>query len=494
MNLNNDNLNNFSHNRDDHYKDIADDIFRCIEDFSNREELISFYQYFVNQYQLPQSVIKTKLCQHLANSYQLKKGKFHNSLLLWRLPLYFFYYGMLFYGIFFSKGRLKSPSKFDLIIDGINQPIEVNRFEKLLKIFGKNNVLLISQNADLTPNFPEYLFINKKPFRGIFFIDIVISIFKEFFLGVWISIIASIRVKANLLPISIRIIHDYLSYKTIFKSYSASYLIQERHYSTNPIKNYLFKKYGGLSSATIQKNIFQFDPIFYYMDIDLFLTLGTSGYENFLSYGGRIDKLEPVGSLFMEYYFCDLKQNSINEKYDLLILGINVSKAFDRLDSYSNFMSDYYSLFKWAAQLSLAYPDVKIGLIHHSNAKKDEIEDKILSGSNVVILDKNLNSYIAAFSSKYAITYGSTMGYELNAHGLKTYFIDPDYRCSFLPLKGQEHIDSLRITSFADFQSLVDKINNGKVFGEKLSYFDSSLWCLESSNVSGLIYKKLLSN
>ena len=75
-------------------------------------------------------------------------------------------------------------------------------------------------------------------------------------------------------------------------------------------------------------------------------------------------------------------------------------------------------------------------MIHHSSAGDDKVEEDILSGSNVKVIDKNYNSYEIAFSSKLALTYGSTMGYELNSHNLPTYFIDPGNRCSFLPEKG----------------------------------------------------------
>ena len=96
-------------------------------------------------------------------------------------------------------------------------------------------------------------------------------------------------------------------------------------------------------------------------------------------------------------------------------------------------MSDYYSLAKWCAKLSIERPSYRIALIHHSSLREDLIEADILKGSNVEVLDKNLNSYEMAFSSKCAVTYGSTMGYELNAHGLDTFFVDPGYRCTFLP-------------------------------------------------------------
>ena len=82
-------------------------------------------------------------------------------------------------------------------------------------------------------------------------------------------------------------------------------MIQERHYDTNAVKNYLFKKYGGIGAVTIQKNIFQNDPINWYMDIDILLSLGQSGYEDMLRYGGSARSIKPVGSMFMESIWFD---------------------------------------------------------------------------------------------------------------------------------------------------------------------------------------------
>ena len=86
------------------------------------------------------------------------------------------------------------------------------------------------------------------------------------------------------------------------------------------------------------------------------------------------------------------------------------------------------------SKLSLEKPELNIVSIHHTSAGEDKIENDILKNSRIKTLDKNLNSYEIAFSSKFSITYGSTMAHELNGHGLPT-FIDPGYRSSFLPDK-----------------------------------------------------------
>jgi hypothetical protein len=118
------------------------------------------------------------------------------------------------------------------------------------------------------------------------------------------------------------------------------------------------------------------------------------------------------------------------------------------------------------------------------------MKKNLLKGSNIKILDKNLDSYEAAFSSKFGITYSSTMGYELNAHNLLTLFVDPGHRNSFLPEKNHEYLDRVRISSYEELNILAKKIIDYKTFNLDLKKNSDDL-CLESSNVAYTIHKFL---
>ena len=48
-----------------------------------------------------------------------------------------------------------------------------------------------------------------------------------------------------------------IKYETIFTQIKATFLLQERHYTTSAIKNFLFKKNGGKITSCLQKNIIQ---------------------------------------------------------------------------------------------------------------------------------------------------------------------------------------------------------------------------------------------
>jgi hypothetical protein len=484
------NLIDYVHNRKADYKTTVDELFILINDYTNQNELKGLYNYFEKTYDLPEIVVKQSIRQYIAKSYLFKSGKFNFKLTIKNIPKSIFNYTALIYALFFVNFKTKVKD-FKLIIDVVTSSGEMRRWEKLLNLFGADKVLCITRDINLKKKFSKYNFYNKKSFRGINILDLLKSIFNEFFFGIWVILRISLKTRVNLLPISIKIIHEYLIFKSLFKLNKSEYIIQEKHYGTEPIKNYLFKKLGGTASTSIQKNIIQLSPIFFYLDLDILFSLGEKGCSRLYEYGGRIDNIEPIGSLFMEHYWFD-NQNECKKKFDIAILGINTSNAYERLDAYDKFMDDNYSLYQWVARLSTENPEYKIVLIHHASAGEDKIENDILSSSNVKILDKNHNSYEIAFSSKMAITYGSTMGYELNAHNLPTFFIDPGNRCSFLPEKGIGYIDSMRINSYESL-SLIAKeiINKNKLLVNKEKNSLNNL-CLDSSDVSYKIYRYLM--
>jgi hypothetical protein len=484
------NLIDYVHNKKADYKTTVDELFILINDYTNQNELKGLYNYFEKTYDLPEIVVKQSIRQYIAKSYLFKSGKFDFKLTIKNIPKSILNYTALIYALFFVNFKTKVKD-FKLIIDAVTSSREMRRWEKLLNLFGADKVLCITRGVNLKKKFPKYNMYNKKSFRGINILDLLKSIFNEFFFGIWVILRISLKTRVNLLPISIKIIHEYLIFKSLFKLNKSEYIIQEKHYSTEPIKNYLFKKLGGTASTSIQKNIIQLSPIFFYLDLDILFSLGKKGCSRLYEYGGRIDNIEPIGSLFMEHYWFD-NQNECKKKFDIAILGINTSNAYERLDAYDKFMDDNYSLYQWVARLSKENPEYKIVLIHHASVGEDKIENDILSSSNVKILDKNHNSYEIAFSSKMAITYGSTMGYELNAHNLPTFFIDPGNRCSFLPEKGIRYIDSMRINSYESL-SLIAKeiINKNKLLVNKEKNSLNNL-CLDSSDVSYKIYRYLM--
>ncbi len=482
---------NYTHNREVHYKITADEIFNLINNYTNQKDLLGLYSYFDKKYQLPERVVKQKIRQHIARSYLFKSGKFNSKLRIKNIPKSILQYSILVYALFFSKRKSKVRN-FKLIIDNICSPHELERFEKLLHLVGKDKVLCVTRDIDIEQDFSKYHFYNKKLFRDINLKDLLRSIFSEFFLGIWVVLRVSIKTKVNLFPVSLQIIHSYLSYKALFESNRAQYMIQERHYDTNAVKNHMFKQLGGVASTSIQKNIFQTDPICFYIDIDILFSLGGKGYEGMLDYGGRIDDVVPSGSMFMEYYwFKDPKKS--DSYYDILLLGQNISNAYEREDKFSQFMTDYYDCFRWLTRFKLENPNYSIAIMHHASAGGDLIEEDILQNSDIVVLNKSDNTYQAAFGSKCNVTYGSTMGYELIGHNIPSIFMDPGYRCTFLPYTYTDKSNDanlFRACNYKEFSALLLNVLRKKSPSSLYTgNFDEM--CLESSHVSERICNKL---
>jgi hypothetical protein len=484
MNSQKNNLLRYSHNRADSFKKTTDDLFNLINLYSNQAELSPLYDYFEKKYSLPRSIVQQKIKNQIGLSYQFKKGKFIDKLSLKSIPLSLLNYFALFYALFFTRKDSK-VKKYKLIIDDVCSEHELDRFEKIINLVGKENTLVVLRNVDIKKKSSGYNFYNKKLFQDLNKSYLYKTILNEFLYGVWIILRVSFKTKVNLLPFSLQVIHSFLSFKTIFENNNAEYLLQERHYSTNSIKNYLFKKNGGIATTTIQKNIMQLDPMYFFMDIDVLFSFGTEGFERAIEYGGNIGKVLPVGSLFMEHYWFKNKKKYY-KKFDVLFIGQNMSNAIEREDKFSKFNDDYYDCFRWLVNLKHDYPGLSIAIMHHASAGFDKLENHILKETLIEVLDQSHNTYSAALSAKCNVTYGSSMGYELLGHNIPMVFMDPGYRCTYLPeLKQSKTIDSLRAQNykeFAQFVCLAVKESNKCNLKPDLEKF-----CLESDKVSNKI-------
>jgi len=483
-------LTKYSHNRHAHYKVSGNELLHLVDDFADQDELSIVYNHFEKTYSLPKKVVKQKLKQNIIKSYKYKEAKFRKELgTLFIFRSIFKFYGSLLYALINSV-KLQKRKYYKLIIDDICSSHELERFYKLIKLVKKENILCVITNDTVRKKFPDYNVVKKSFYKNYNRIEVLNTIRHEFVKGFLISLKVSLKTKVNLFPTTMLIIKDYLCYLSLFQSNSSDYIIQERHYNTNAIKNYLFKKMGGIASTTIQKNILQLDQTIYYMDSDCFFSLGKRTAERAFQYGANIDRVVPVGSLFMEHYwFSNLSPLVKKKSFDIVMIGINVMNAYNRMDSYTEFMDDYYNSIRWLVRFKKEYPQYQIVIKHHQSASEDEIETKILYRSGIKVF-KDGNSYEVAFASQCAVTFGSTMGFELNAHGLTTFFFDPGYRCSILPDKKNDPLWSLRVQSYEELRTkLLNVMSVSKV---KVAPFCIDEICLDSSSVSIKIYNEFM--
>jgi len=471
----------YSHNRDDDFSKTSIDLYEQIESFADQKTLSPVYNYFENRFDLPVKVVKQKIKRHISALYEYREGVFGrylNRIGIFRS--FFIHMGFLACCLIFSsKGR---PSKkFKLIIDGISSSHELERFSKLIRLYGPRDILVLTTSKEIPSIFPK---LNSSLIKRFFNYDrktVWPAVKNELCRGIWLHLRASFNSGINLFPLVSPIVNDHLMYRTIFKENKAAFIIQERHYNTSSIKNHLFKTLGGTASTCIQKNILSKEQISYYYDMDCFFTLGTETATRAFTYGGRIGQVVPVGSLFMEHYWLAGANTVAAKEYDVVMLGINATNAMSRLDAYNMFVQDYYDTIRWLVRFKQAFPEYKIAIVHHASAGKDETENRLVRNTGIEQLDKRLNSYEVAFKSKTAVTFGSTMGYELNAHGIPTLFLDPGGRGQILPDPEENLVEPVRMKSYEEMETVLSKLLNGE---NVLADLNTEKLCLNSARVS----------
>jgi hypothetical protein len=477
----------YSHDRDADFKKSSDEIRDLIDKFADQEQLSSLYDYFQKRYSLPESVVKQKIKKRIATSYAYRGALFNKEFNLRRILVSIMkHFGLLFYALIYSRIHTNA-SRYKLIVDGVTAKLQLLRFKKLIDLFGKKNVLIVSTVKIVGAEYSDYNIKFAPRFKYYDIIEVLKSIWHELLFGVWLYLSVSISLRVNLLPAVSPVINDYLHYGTLFKTISSDYTIQERQYGTSSVKNYLFKKHGGRATTSIQRNLVQLDTAYYYCDIDCLFSLGNRTAERYYEYGERIGRVIPVGSMFMEYYwFRDPIE--INKKFDVALISTNV--GYERMDSYSKFMDDYYNCFRWIVRFKKEYPSYRIIIKYNSYGWEDKTKNEIMQGSGIETLPKEAdNSYRIAFSSRCSVAYGSTMGYELNAHGIPTFFLDPGYRCTTLPDRDDNLLDGIRMASYETFRDAVLSVLDG---AKEVWLGHSDDLCLNSSAVSERIYKALL--
>ena len=142
---------NYSHDRNVHYKVTADELFNLINKYTNQKELNDLYNYFDEKYELPRCIIKQTIRQYIARSYLLRSGKFNSNLHVKNILKSIFKYTALIYALFFVK-KNKNVKTYKLIIDNITSSIEIDRFDKLINLIGRKNVLCVTRDINLNKN------------------------------------------------------------------------------------------------------------------------------------------------------------------------------------------------------------------------------------------------------------------------------------------------------------------------------------------------------
>ena len=461
--------------------EINKDLMIFIENFSNRKELSELLNWISIKTKVSKDSLNFDTKKFIFDQFVNTKGKFNNSFLKSRI----FYDAIKFIIIFiyiriFSK-KINKKFNCELIIDDITKDTKPERFEKLSKLC---NSIFVS-NIKLHKRYNHFVFKN---YRNCV-IDKNISNNLNFYLILFIKIIYySFKAGSNLFPIISRLILFYLKYETVFRTIDSKFLIQERHYNTSAIKNEIFHKRGGKISATIQKNILQVNGVGMYIHSDILFTLGEKTASMVKTLGGKVKKILPVGSLFMERDFFNRNLNNDFFSYDMLVFASNHNSNFH--SGYNSYYEDYYLHFDWIKKFSEENPNFKIGIKLKTILTDQKVKKKFSKSNNVEFLvDKSLDwsdSYFFADKAKSLCTWSSTLGFEFIGLGRECYFLDPGKRnIGFLP--NEEYLNTAKVKDYDEFKSKILKLINNETNHEIIK--NKKSFCFKSNNVSESISK-----
>jgi hypothetical protein len=469
-------INQFSINTEkDPYKKSRD-LVNFIEKQLNKKNFKIFIKRYSKATGLPKGILDYEIKQILSRTHNFENGRFKsifNFTNIFKSSFIFFFTTL--YILIFSK-KMKKNIFFDVIFDEIESMEELSRINILKKNFKSYGVISNTKNFKNINlfYFNKFKYCDKK---------YILSNFYLFFIGyLIIAIKFSIKEKCNYIPLAANLIKQNIKYRTIFGQVKANHLHQERHYTTSSIKNYLFKRFGGKTVSCIQKNLIHLHSTGFYINTDIFFTLGRKTSLTIKFCGSKIKKIIPVGSIYIESKWLKSKKIKVPE-YDIINFGGNNMFKFA---TNKNFLKNYYETFNWLNKISKEYPNLRIAVKHHFNNKYvDPMEIKILKKSNVKIIvskgeaDKNY-SYGYAFKAKFACTFASTIAYELIGHNKPCFFLDPDGK-NLEFLNNERYNNNWKIKSYHEFKKKVEEFLITK---KKYSVKDKENFCLKSDNVS----------
>ena len=248
-----------------------------------------------------------------------------------------------------------------------------------------------------------------------------------------------------------------------------------RHYSSNNIKNFIFKK-KNTQICLIQKNISQLAKSFLFYDTDVLFSFAKDSAISNKKTFSKIKKYVHVGSFFMNSNFYSQQEKNIDfqkyhKKYDIIYIGGNDICPNGKWDTYNEYKQIYNTHLDWLKKISNQFPQDKIIVKNHSN-NKDTYEKKYFENSNISFAYKNLNTYELAFESKMILSWGSTMILEFQSVTTKAFFLNPDFK----NIQFVGDLNNYDLISIDTYEKLLVKYNSRDAV-EKNKNLD---FCLES--------------
>ncbi len=477
----------FKINRDNNINLSKNQLIKFIVGFSNQNEYLNFLKFFSDIFEIPVISLKNQTKIILFRNFQNRYGKFNNSFKLVKIFYNFFKLILIFIylKLNINKNYFKKK-KYFLIVDDVDKTTNINKFKSISKKFTTafiTNYNLYNKNSYNLNRYRNLILKKKEKINLSLIIFLKLLILTTFY---------SIKLRTNIFPFMEEFYKCYFKYSSMFNQIEANFLLQDRHFNTNEIKNFLFKKKGGKFTAVTQRNILQLNGIGMFIYCDILFSLGKKSADNLKSLGGNVRYIKPVGSLAMEYNLYKKKQTNANKikKYDLIVFCSDHLSDFH--SGYNSYYKDYYEHYSWIARLAQKYPRIQIGLKMKRYTKDKKVIKIFENLSNVTFLYfKDIsfsNSYIYAHKSKSLCTWSSTLAYEFFGEKRESFFLDPGYRnLGFLPNK--KFIMKYKLKNYKIFEkTILQKINSKK----RTIVKNSDFFCLNSKKTSLRISKEFI--
>ena len=470
---------------------IALNLKKCIDKSQKETFLLKIVSTLSKIVDIPANIISYEIKQIMALSgnFSFSEGKFSKRF----SPRYIILDGLYYlcclgFVTIFSKKIFKCET-VNLIVDDVQFTSQVDLFYRLTKSadksayicrkkidFGKENIKKFNIKF-----FPIIKFYNSNFLKGK-----KLPLFNLFFL----ILLQSLKYRINLFFVFTKILYKVVNYETIFSQINSKVLIIDRFHRTSAIKDFIFKRHGGIRTCCVQRNICEF-TISFFIHIDIFFCLGPNKPLLIRKLGGKIKKFVPVGSLFMEkWWYNEKKYLSKIPASDILVLGLNYANSPERMYMDKYHYDNYYNHIRWIKKISNIFPNLKVIIKHHDNCRVDPIEKKILKYSNVKTIYKSIGSnlsYSYLYKANQIFSFGSTMVLEGLSINKPCYFLDPNLQnLSFF--KSITNSKKIRIKNFSEFKKIVGKNLKKR---KKNNIKNPSSFCLKSNITSKRIINYL---
>ena len=512
-------INNFFINKEKKSHQNCVLLKEFIEKFLDDGDLHISLHEFSKIIDIPLDSIKDKSKQLMLSKFNFKTGKFNSNYSVLKIFSNFLIFIFLtFSQIFNSKiFKKKNTQIVDVMLDNVTFTDEIYRFQSILEKY-ENNLVVLKKKINF----------NKKTFRNLNIINNKIFFNSSFFLkgklkhliifGIKVFKI-SIKNKFDFFQIINVILNSSIRYQNLFEDYKVKFLLHDRSYTTCPIRNFLLKEKCNGTTGFVQVHLAE-SVISMFNFTDIIFTFGNevNTKKKIQNLGGKVSFSYGVGSLKAEHLM-DNNPNDFDSKFssDILVIGVNITDWFYTSKDISRAYLDFLNYIK---KLSLKFPSKKIIYKHHGNFKWNEYEKNLFKDTNIkmyienseiknkadyiskVFLKRKLNffndkhsskkdtkfdsffsgSYSFLKSSKFVISFSSTMileatilkkpAYFINPHGLESsYFQELDY------------LKDKIITNFLDLENKVLQC-------EKLETKENNNICLKGQ--SGHLIKKII--